>query len=443
MALKDLFEKVKGSNFTIGVVGLGRAGLPLAVTFAFKGIKTVGYDVNYDVVDTLNDGQAPFFEEKMDEYVRSTVRNGKFQATTNPRVLGKCDVIIIAVGTPITKSLQPEFNQIYSALDRILDNNIEDKLIIHRSTSTPTTLEDIIKPYLENKSGLKAGVDFGLAVCPERIAEGTAIIEIEDLPEIVGGIDNLSSEITAEVFKKIDPNKVISILSPKAASLAKLFANVYRYVNFALANEFGLISERYGEDAFKIIDATNKNYLRGKIAIPGLAGGPCLSKDGYYLVSNSSFPDFVMMAWRLNESLPAEIVERVRKELEKKGKKLINSKIGVLGLVYKAAIDDVRESPSLRLIEILKSNGAEVYIHDPRVSKRHAREFGIELSDLDTALNDVDAIILATNHPEFKELEKRIENNGGNKILFDCWGMYDGSFFRNIKYLGLGKGNSN
>ncbi len=442
MVLKELLDRVKDSTFTVGIVGLGRAGLPLAATFAVKGIKVIGYDVDYDLVDQINDGYTPFREERLDEYLKTALRSEKLQATTNPKALAKCDVIIIAVGTPITKTLQPDFGQVYSALNKILENNIEDKLIVLRSTSTPNTLDDIVRPYLEGKTGLKAGVDFGLAVCPERIAEGTAIIEIEELPEIIGGIDNLCAEITAEVFRKINQNKIISFLSPKAAALAKLFANVYRYVNFALANEFGLIAEKYGEDAFDIINATNMNYLRGKIAVPGLAGGPCLSKDGYYLVSNSAFPDFVMMAWKLNEAIPAEVVDRVRNELDKKGKKLMNCKIGVLGLAYKSGSDDVRDSPSLRIVEILKSNGAEVYVYDPYVPRKHARDFGVELGELNMVINGTDAIILATNHPDFKNLDRPIDTDNKGKILFDCWGMFDPKGFRNVKYLGFGRGNS-
>jgi len=414
--LKDLLEKVEKNNFTLGVIGIGRVGLPLALVFANSGVKVIGMDVNKEYVKKIKKGKPPFYEENIEKFFP----NKKFSPTTNiQNGVKKSDILIITVGTPLTEQMRPDYSQLGLALEQIAKSSLKGKLIIMRSTASPGTLEIFIKPFLEKKTGLKAGKDFGLVVCPERIVEGKAFKEVKNLPEIIGTNDSLSGEIAAKLFKKINPKKKILITTPKAAELAKLFTNVYRYINFALANEFGLLAEKYGEDAHEIIKILNEDYPRGGVPKPGLTGGPCLSKDGYYLISDLSFPDFILMAWRLNESIPNYIVNRLKKCLEKRGKKIYECKIAVLGLAFKAGIDDTRYSPSVKLVEILKNENAEVAVHDPYIK---------ETQSLEDTVRGADAIILATNHPEFKEIHKTINKIGTYKpgcIIFDCWGFLD------------------
>ena len=416
MVLNKLLEKVKSNNFTIGVVGIGRVGLPLALVFANKGVNVIGIDVNQSYVDLVNKKIPPFKESKMDEYIKTK----NFTAITDTKEgVSKSDVLILTVGTPIGEHMRPDYSQLTSALNKIIESSIKGKMIIIRSTASPGTLEDVIKPFLEKHTGLKAGEDFGLAVCPERIVEGHSIDEIEELPEIIGAFDKESEFISTEVFRKINKDKKIVAITPKGAELAKLFANIYRYINFSLGNEFGLLAETYGEDAHDIIKAANAGYKRGGLPIPGMTGGPCLSKDGYYLTSHLSFADFIQVAWRLSESIPQHIATRLKHKLEDKGKKLHNSKIAVLGLGFKANSDNTKYSPSMRLVEILKGLNADVAVHDPLIENT---------LELQHAVKDADAIVLATNHDNFKDVHKKIaglNSHKNNCILVDCWGFLD------------------
>ena len=313
----------------------------------------------------------------------------------------------------------------YGALEEISNINIKDKMIILRSTMPPKTTEDIIIPYLEDKSSLKCGIDFGLAVCPERILEGKAVKELFELPEIIGGINKISTEIAKEVFLAINPNKEILITTLTGGELAKLFTNIYRYTTFALANEFAVWSEMYGVDGSEIIKLANHNYDRCNIPMPGFAGGPCLSKDGTFLDQNTTFTSIVSTAWKLNESIPQHIINNIKKI----GGNLFNKKITVLGLSFKSGSDDLRNSPSVKLTEILKSTGANILIHDPYVKST---------SSLDESLKESDIVIIATNHKEFKDIKDKI-NNSNAKIIYDVWSMYQENDFPNSKYLRFGK----
>ena len=431
--MKELLELVKKNNFTLGIVGIGRVGLPLGLMFASKGVKVIGMDSNSEHIRKILSGNAPFKDKGMENYLG----NPNFHPTDNT-IDGakKSDVLILTIGTPMADHMRLDYSQLYGALADILKVSLSGKMIIMRSTAAPKTLENVIKPHIEKNTGLLAGKDFGLAVCPERIIEGKAFEELQTLPEIIGGIDATSSQITAEVFKKINPNKKIIITTPAAAELAKLFTNDYRYVNFALGNEFGLISEEYGEDAHEIIRILNEDYPRGGVRAPGMAGGPCLSKDGYYLTHNMLYPDFILTAWRLNESIPAYIVGRMKKLLESKGKKLHECKVAVLGLAFKRGSDDMRYSPSMRLIEILKGENAEVSVHDPHIESTE---------ELGKAVENADAIIVATNHAEFEQIHRTIAKMKKHKqgcVFVDCWGMFDRNeiISHEFDYLRFGSG---
>jgi len=212
--------------------------------------------------------------------------------------------------------------------------------------------------------------------------------------------------------------------SPSGAELAKLFTNIYRYISFALSNEFAIWAESYGLDAKELIRISNYNYPRSNIPIPGFVGGPCLSKDGTFLDNNTTFSSIVSTAWKLNESIPQHIVNNLTK-LEGI---LFNKKIAVLGLSFKAGSDDIRNSPSAKLVELLKGIGADVVIHDPYLK---------DTLDLPEALKSSEIVIVATNHKEFKNIRKDIQNSGC-KVIYDVWGLYEKKDFPKIKYLRLG-----
>jgi UDP-N-acetyl-D-mannosaminuronic acid dehydrogenase len=423
--LEDLRQVVKERTVVVCVVGLGRVGLPLAVAFAYAGLKVVGIDTSKERVQSIRLGKSPFYDPLLQEKLARVANSQNFAVYDDINDdVDKVNAIILTVGTPMSANNRVDYNQLYSALQEITRINIKSKALIIRSTIPPRTMVDIIQPFLENKTGLKAGVDFALSVCPERILEGRAMIELYELPEIVGGVNVISSEITGELFRSINPEKEIMYTTPTAAELAKLFTNIYRYIMFALSNEFAIWAERYGEDAREIIKLANYNYPRSNIPIPGFAGGPCLTKDGIFLDSNTTFSSIVSTAWKLNESIPQHVVNSIKEVLGN----LFDKRIAVLGLSFKANSDDVRDSPSAKLVEILRANGANVLVYDPYVPG---------IMPIEEVLNSPEIVILATNHRDFKDLAKKIDSSGC-KYVYDVWGMFKRSDFANAVYLGLG-----
>jgi UDP-N-acetyl-D-mannosaminuronic acid dehydrogenase len=357
--------------------------------------------------------------------LRETVSAGRFVASeSKDLVYSQSDVIVVTVGTPTGSQYQFDYSQLHSALREVAKVNIKGKAIIMRSTSVPGTLKRIVLPLLSRESGLKLG-DFALATCPERILEGKAIPELYELPEIVGAADDLSGAIASELLRKINPEKKISVTTPTGAELAKLFTNIYRYVNFALANEFAVRAERYGEDAHEVIRIANNGYSRSHIPIPGFAGGPCLSKDGLLLDNNTTFSSMISAAWKLNEAVPQHVAESILDELGS----LYGVKVGLLGLAFKSESDDLRLSPSVKLGEILTAYGAKVQIHDPFVK---------ETLSLKDALRDVEVVILATNHRSFQEIASLIDNSGC-RMVYDVWGMFEPKQFLKAKYRRFGR----
>lgn len=425
MSLEKLLDKIKNRNATLSVLGLGRVGLPLASVLTNSGFHVVGIDVNQSRLDSINQGICPFFDPPLQENLEKSIKSGNLTVVKKIDETISPDVIFFTVGTPNSDEGTVDYTQLYGALEEVSNLNLKDKMIILRSTMPPKTTEDIVLPYLEDKSSLKCGVDFGLAVCPERILEGRAIKELFELPEIVGGVNEISTMIAKEIFLAINSNKEILITTPTGGELAKLFTNIYRYITFALSNEFAVWSEMYNVDASEIIKIANHNYERCNIPMPGFAGGPCLSKDGTFLDQNTTFTSIVSAAWKLNESIPQHIINSIKK-IEGN---LFNKKITVLGLSFKAGSDDLRSSPSVKLTEILKSTGAKIIIHDPYVKTTES---------IETALSNPDIIIIATNHKEFKNIKKDIQKSNA-KIIYDVWSMYSAQDFPNVKYLRFGK----
>jgi len=425
--LDNLLDKIKNKQATIVVLGLGRVGLPLSAVFATKGLKVIGIDINKERLESIKNSKCPFYDPPLQETLEKAMKLGTLKVEEKiSNIHEDIDIIILTIGTPNTSDNTVDYSQLYSALYEFSEMNLKNKMVILRSTMPPRTTEDIVIPFLENKSSLKAGIDFALATCPERILEGHAIREIHELPEIIGGVNEMSNKIAAELFLLINPKKEMLYISPSGAELAKLFTNIYRYISFALSNEFAIWAEIYGLDATELIRISNYNYSRCNIPIPGFVGGPCLSKDGVFLDNNTTFASIVSTAWKLNESVPKHILNNI-KELSGS---LFNKKIAVLGLAFKAGSDDTRQSPSAKLVELLKSYHADVRVHDPHVKNTMTSS---------EALHSADIVIIATNHKEFKDLIPDIKKSGC-ALVYDVWSMFNDEDFDGIKYARFGRG---
>jgi UDP-N-acetyl-D-mannosaminuronic acid dehydrogenase len=411
-------DRIASADFTMAVIGIGRVGLPLALSFADQGVRVLGVDRNPTHVDKVNAGILPFMEQGAEPLLKETLDLGTFRATTDSEgAVREADVVVLTVGTPLDTDLRADTSQLIGALGEIGPAVKPGTLVITRSTISPGTTERVVVPTLEELSGLKVGDSLYVAFCPERIAEGKAVEELRELPEIIGGLNEESTDLAAALFQLLSADKLIHRTDPLSAELAKLFTNVYRYVNFALANEYALIAEHYERDAHHIIRTLRDGYDRAPIPLPGPAGGPCLSKDGYFLIEELTFPDFVLTAWKLNDSVPAHLVQRLKAAIRRNGTRLDNTKVTVLGKAFKADIDDDRLSPAVRVVELLERLGAEVAVHDPYLSDL----------PLDEALRGAHGVILATNHSMYYKLDmaRLAELVDPECVLVDAWGVFD------------------
>jgi UDP-N-acetyl-D-mannosaminuronic acid dehydrogenase len=429
-----LVQRIRDRSAAIGVIGMGRVGLPLSIAFARAGFHVIGLETDQSRRTAIELGKLPFHEPGAEEFLQEAVASGRLSVREDAgSVIPLVDAIILCVGTPLSTDLRADYDQLTSALGHLVPHLRPGQLVVLRSTVSPDTLVKVLFPFIQREAPHVAG-ELLVAACPERIAEGRAMQELFTLPEIVGGIDEPSTEAAAELFQSLGAGKTIHRTNPTSAELAKLFTNVYRYVNFALANEFAILGEQYGVDAHRIIQMANQDYPRANIPIPGPAGGPCLSKDGYFLVEELTLPDFVLLAWKLNESAAAHIVRRLGRRMAGHDMTLAGAPIAVLGQGFKRDSDDARQSPAVRIAQILTREGAEVRVHDP---------FFPGLT-LDQALDGARAFVLATNHSAYETLDpvEMSQLMDPPKIGMDAWGMLDREAFGSagIKVLTFGVG---
>ncbi len=432
----ELLEKVRRRDFRVGIVGLGRVGLPLALAYAARGVPVIGVDLDERRVADIERGVMPFNEDGADELLRELKGTDALRVSTDFKILRDADAIFVTVGTNLNNEFRPDYSQVRGALAGLAEALRPVQILMLRSTVSPGTLIKVVKPFLENDLNLTVGRDILLASTPERIAAGKALSELPILPEIVGGIDGLSSQVAAETLRVLGPEKKVFITSSTGAELTKLFNNVYRYVTFALANEFALMAEVYGVDAHQVIGFANQDYKRGGIPMPGPCGGPCLAKDGYFLVEDLTFPDFILTAWKLNEGIPAHMVRRLKRRLDERSQSLVGARVAVLGMGFKAEIDDTRQSPAIRMAELLEREGALVTVTDPY----H------DTPDLASAVQDADVVLLATNHAAFRDLSflDQLKASDPPPLLVDCWGMWDEEQVRaaHLELIVFGKGDA-
>ncbi|MGH2674322.1 MAG: nucleotide sugar dehydrogenase [Actinomycetota bacterium] len=431
-----LAERFRSGQGIVAIVGLGRVGLPLAVAFARAGLRVAGLEVDAQRRGAVELGKMPFLEPEADQALGEVVAAGRLTVSADAgEIIPYADAIVLSVGTPLAADLRPDYGQLRSALDRLAPHLRAGQLLVQRSTVSPGTLEKVVRPFLAERIPAVAP-ELLMAACPERIAEGKAMRELVSLPEIVGGIDEPSSAAAAALFRVLNPDKTIHVTDPTSAELAKLFTNVYRYVNFALANEFALLAEYYQSDAHEVIKMVNQEYPRAGVPRPGPAGGPCLSKDGYFLVEELSLPDFVLLAWKLNDSAPAYLIRRLARRLAEHGLTVSGTPVAVLGRTFKRDSDDDRQSPALRIIELLEREGADVRVHDPFVPGR----------TLEEALSGARALVLATNHSFYDDLDPADVASlmAEPRVGVDCWGVLDREAFASsgisVSTFGVGEG---
>jgi UDP-N-acetyl-D-mannosaminuronic acid dehydrogenase len=395
------------------VVGLGRVGLPLALSFADRGLDVIGIDNDPARLDAVRGGRMPFAETGAQELLERVVASGRLRLAERVTDAALARHIVITLGTPSFSHIEIDMRDIRSALDELLGVLDPGHSLILRSTVAPGTT-DFVAGYLAKHRGLRAGEDVFVAHAPERIAAGRFIEEIDTLPCIIGGVGERSGEVVAGLFSAF--RAPIVQTTPVHAELAKIWANILRYTNFALPNLLMMDCERYEANVFEVIDLINRDYPRGGIAQPGLTAGTCLRKDFAFSEERSPAPGMLLAVSRVNESVPLFLLEGVKRRLGS----LADRKVAVLGLAFKADTDDERDSLSHKLIRLLERELADVAVHDPHVPTPTA--------SLEDALAGADAVIVATNHSEFNHarvLAAIAERASRDCLVVDpwnCWG---------------------
>ena len=439
--MKNLLLKIKDKTARIGIIGLGYTGLPLAIAFAKK-FNVVGYDIREKTVDYLLGGKSHILDvgdSGLKQYL-----NKSFYPTTDHKELEECNFIIICVPTPLTAEKEPDLRYIKSASETIAKILRMGQFVILESTTYPGTTEEVVIPILE-RSGLKAGIDFGVAYSPERIDPGNKEYTVEKIPKIVGGVNEECTEIAAELYGRIIA-EVIKVNDAKTAEAVKMVENIFRNVNIALVNELSLIFEKMGINTWEVIDAAATKPYGFMAFYPGPGvGGHCIPLDPFYMSYIAKrygfIPRFIETSGEINEFMKVHVVNLVEKGLRKVDKTVYEAKITVMGLAYKKNIDDARESPSIKIIEELVNLGAEVRVYDPYVKsiKTKVWEFYSEKS-VEDALRGMDCAVFVVDHDVFKE--KRMGWMRGlmmSPVVVDCKNVFDkGS---GVVYQGIGKGD--
>lgn len=401
-------------KLTITVIGIGRVGLPLALVLADKGFFVYGIGRDAAKINKINNGEMPFIEDGAPALLKKHIGKNFF-ATTDYSYIEKSDYIILTLGTPVDENMNPVYDQITESIEKAKSYLKPGQTLILRSTVSPRTTY-YVRSLINDLKNLNVEENFYLAFCPERIAEGKAIEEIISIPQIVGGVDKKSTKKAAELFKSM--GVLVIETDAVSAELAKLFTNMYRYINFAIANEFMILANNYHRDIYEIVNIVNHKYERGGLALPGFSAGPCLFKDGFFLISDLPFADLISTSWKINESMPLLLVKMVRERMKLEGKK-----VAILGLAFKPAIDDIRESLSFKVRKAFLRERAEVVLHDPYVSEYVNQQ--IE-KDIYKAVKGADLIFIATNHKEYSSLDiKKIkELVKKNCIICDVWNVF-------------------
>jgi len=395
-------------NKIISIIGIGRVGLPLSLTFAEFGFKVYGIDIDEKLIEKLKNKEMPFIEKGAKILLQKHVDKNFFPTTDNS-YLSKSDIIIITLGTPVDNHLNPDYSQLDSVLPLLVKHIKKNQLIVLRSTVAPGTTE-LIANKIEKQTKLKAGEGFHIAFCPERIAEGNALKEIKEIPQIIGGIGQKSSAKAKELFLNITKECLVS--DAKSVELAKILTNMYRYINFAIANEFAILALENNRNIYEILELINKNYKRGGVAQPGFTAGPCLYKDGFFLLNNVPFTELISISWRINENLPLYLLEKIKEKTNLKDKK-----VAILGLAFKKNIDDTRNSLSFKLKKAFIREQCEVYLHDPFI-----KEYNQNIIEI---LKDAGVVVIAMNHDEYKKLTKSFlkEHVAQDCIICDPWNL--------------------
>ena len=418
---EKLIKKTINKKLKIGIVGLGYVGLPLAVEFANAGFETIGFDVQEEKVNKVNNGEN-YIGDIIPDVLKSLVEKKMLKATTDYKKIQDLDFIAICVPTPLDEYQQPDISYITSSCTVIGENLKANTMVVLESTTYPGTTEEVVKPILEKGSGLVCGKDFYLGFSPERVDPGNAVYKTKNTPKIVGSIGEDANECIALVYQNVLDSDVKTVSTPAIAEMEKILENTYRNINIGLVNEMAIICNRMGINIWEVIDAAKTKPYGFQAFYPGPGlGGHCIPLDPFYLTWKAREFNYhtklIETSGEINTAMPEYIVERCSVILNKVKKPLNGAKVLISGVAYKADIDDYRESPSLRVIEEFEKYGSIVTAYDPYISeyfhkgKKHKCILDITPDDI----KDYDLVVITTNH---KCVNYEMINDNA-KLIFD------------------------
>lgn len=415
-----LIDKILSNNGIVGVIGLGYVGLPLAVEIARSGFQVRGFDILPEKVNMINEGEN-YIGDVRSEDLAKLVHAGNLTASTDFQGIEHCDVVALCVPTPLDEYKQTDLSFVIQAAEKVAEYLHREMLVILESTTFPGTTEEVILPILE-ESGLKCGKDFFLAFSPERVDPGNKTFKTTNTPKIVGGCTAECTEVAKVFYESFLAARIYPVSSPKEAEMTKIYENTFRIVNCALANEMSIICHKMGINIWEVIDAAATKPFGFMPFYPGPGvGGHCIPIDPYYLTHRARRFDYhtrlIELAGDINDEMPGHVVSRIQDLLNEKGLALKGSKILLLGVAYKSDIEDLRESPALKVWSLLEAKGAKVVYHDPYCSKvkrgRHYVPSRVLSPDL---IQSMDIVIITTGHKKSVDYQLAAANA---RILLD------------------------
>ena len=445
--LGDVKKSLNLRTLQVCVVGIGRIGLPTALSFAKSGLQTIGVDINENLVSTINSGVFPLKDEPgYEEIFNDVIKNKMFSATTKIEdAIPNSDLILLSLPTPMDKNNVPDYSALRDSASKLSKFLSPNSLIIVESTVEPGFIEDEMVPIISKSDQLKIGENFFIGVCPENANPGEILHDFTNLPRLVGSINKQTTEIITFIYDFVFAVELVIMPDCKTANAVKLTTNVFRDINIAFISELSLMFEKLGIDTLKVLEAAKKKY-NFQIHYPGAGvGGPCLPINSYQLLNAArrSGVNLSMIEYsrQINEKMPEHVIKLTLDAFKECKKPIQNNDILILGVSYKPDVKDIQLTPAKHVIKKLQDLGANIHIYDPYFSS--SQVFGINVEEnLDTVISKVDASIIITAHKEFRNISLPVFNKMKSPILVDTRGIIDPMDAKQAKLIfrGLGRG---
>ena len=444
---KDVNDSLKSKNLRVCVVGIGRIGLPTALSFAKSGLSTIGVDINETLVENINSGIFPLKDEPgYEEIFQNVIKNKNFSATTKiEEAVPNSDVILLSLPTPMDENNIPDYSALRNVGSKLSEILPPNSLVIVESTIEPGFIEDDMISIITKTGRLKLSENFFIGVCPENANPGEILHDFTNLPRLVGGISNEITKTIKAIYNFVFSVELIEMPDCKTANAVKLTTNVFRDINIAFVSELSLMFEKLGIDTNKVLDAAKKKY-NFQVHYPGAGvGGPCLPINSYQLLNTAkrvgSNLSMIESGRKINEKMPDHVIELTQNAFKECQKSIQNSEILILGVSYKPNVKDIQLTPAEKIIKKLENLGAKIRIYDPYFISKEV--FGINVEEnIEKIISTLDAAIIVTGHDEFKKLDISLFNKMKNPILIDTRGIIDPMTAQHAKLIfrGLGRG---